>query len=208
MNMMATVAAVPAIAFTGAMPALAIDRHAWDETYVKFRAVEARYDELIDKANAADEAAELDCPRDPIWFEGKYHLSIGMSRERVRNVIASALTYEHAKQLVAMTRQSAGARLEACRAQHAEIDRLADEFMVYQERSRDADRRHKVHELRDESDAYGGDFRDAFDDLMEVAPPDTPAFVAKLELAANFGNDGDHYTIVEDAKRLFGEGRA
>lgn len=202
MTMMTAVSAVPALALLPIQPAFGkvADRRAWDAALARFRAVEQATNEAVDRHSSAEVAADRECPRDAKWFEGKYQLGMGMSRDRARSAIGLALTIDQAQMPVLNP--------EACRKIDAEADRLADEFMAYQERHREADRHHRLPELQEQIEALHDEWCDARDSLMAVPAPDVPALLTKLEVATDFGGYAEQRGVLKDAKRLLGEGHA
>ena len=87
MNMMTAVSVVPAIGIPVGAVALAIDRADWDAALARYHVACKAHDAAIDRHSNAVEAAENDCPHDPLWFDDKYKLRTGMSRDEAKAAI-------------------------------------------------------------------------------------------------------------------------
>lgn len=202
MNMMTAVSVVPAIGIPVGAVALAIDRADWDAALARYHVACKAHDAAIDRHSNAVEAAENDCPHDPLWFDDKYKLRTGMSRDEAAHFIALELVRDEMKKRRELPRRDEAAARAACRALNAEARRLADEFMAYNARIADAERRHHVADFEAEEETAATNWKAAHIELMAIPAPDVPAFLMKLETAIHFGGHRDKLGVLDDARRL------
>lgn len=159
-----------------------IAEQTWDEAFGAFSQVDAAYDDLIARHSAAEEAADVECPREGRFFD-TYGLTTEMDRERA----VRALGWYTMRT-----------------GDPANAERIADEFQAYMERSRAADERHGLKELDAQIEAVGGRWQAVRHALMQVPAPDVPALLAKLKVAIHSLNDDYGDSALADAKRLLG----
>lgn len=151
---------------------------AWAEAFAQFNKVNAAFDEAINRHAEAEEAAGDEHPREDRFFV-TYGLGMGMSRQRVLDT----LDWRN-------------------RITGKEAEAIADEFMAYQERSREVDRRHGIDELDKRIEELREPWRAAREALMAIPAPDTDGLLVKLEIAfASLCTDHADNALA-DAKRL------
>jgi hypothetical protein len=161
-------------------------RRAWDKAVAEFRHVDSTFNALIDRSDAAQEAAGEAHPRVDRYFD-EYRLGMGMSRDRV-------VYWLHHYALDAKS--------------NIDVQATADEFMAYQDEARKVSERFSVKRLDEACEAYRPTYFQARDALMAVDAPDSAALLVKIQLAAQ-SLDGDHAeSTLADARRLLAAGRA
>lgn len=157
----------------------------WDQALAAYRKIEARYDELCDDCEAADNAVHEVIPERVDRYFYDYKLGIGMTREAV---------------LFWLAHYNLGA------SSSAKIDagRTADEFMGYQQNILDARKRFRTEELDEARRAYFPTYTEARDALMKVPAPTAAALLVKMEIAAVSRDDAHAESTLADARRLIG----
>ena len=209
MQLITSAATVPALAFA-AVPASAagLDRSTWDAEYARFKAVDVEYDRRILAEEEAREAVDAECPREDRFFD-EYDLRMGMKREAVvwhaRHAVAER---EGFNGLVLFPKESAVISNRKADALRAEAERIADEFMAYQERHNEAWERHGVDGLREVAEEYRPLWFAARDRFMAVPAPDVEALLVKLQIAGTWVDDDYVTSSFEDARRLLAQGNA
>ena len=200
MQLISSAAAVPALAYATPLTAHATqtDRLEWHNAYARFKAVNAEYDQRIAAEEAAIELVHRDCPREAKFFD-EYKLGIGMKRDDAE---------WHARYAVVSRKRYGGTTLSKRQADavRAEADRIVDEFMAYQARYEEAEKRHNVDALKRECEDYRDTYNNARDELMAIPAPDTEALLIKMEMMS-WSSKYEEGTL-EDARRLLGDRRA
>ena len=176
-----------------AVPAAAVmkastgpSRFAWDKALAEFRHVDSTFNALIDRSDAAQEAAGEAHPRVDRYFD-EYRLGMGMSRDRV-------VYWLH--HYVLGTKSN------------IDVQATADEFMAYQDEARKVSERFSVKRLDEACEAYRPTYFQARDALMALSAPDNEGLLIKIELSMQ-SLDGDHAeSTLADARRLLATGRA
>lgn len=206
MQMISTAAAaVPALAFTPSKVAASTkgsDRTVWGAEYARFKAIDVEYDRRICAEEQASEAVEAECPREDRFFS-EYHLSMGEKRESVvwhaRHAIAAR---EGWNGLVVFPKAQSTISEQLANAIREQAEQIADEFMAYQAKHDDAQKRHGVKELWAKVEEYRPIWFAARDRFMAVPAPDVEALMIKFEIAGNWVDDDYVASSFDDARRL------
>ncbi len=198
---------VPAVA---AAKSASVDRSAWDAEFARFQRVRAEYDRLCDAEATADEAAGESVPREARFFD-TYGLYMGDDREAaVRSITAACCSRDFGRQRgIPLYPKHEREAYEAKLAEiNAEAERVADEFMAYNARTKEAERLHRCKEWAEQRKAYLPRYLEAREALMALPAPDNAALLAKLEIAAESLTDDHAESALADARRLLIFGRA
>jgi len=149
------------------------------------------------------EAVFRDCPRADQFFD-EYDLRLSMDHKHaVRAATVACCIRDRADHLVLYPRKKRLEQEKQLKAMYAEVNRVADEFMVYQAKHEEAWRRHNCEVLSHDVNAYR-QFT-ARDRLMAVPAPDTAALLVKIDVGTGLGDDYDD-AIRADAHRLITAG--
>lgn len=210
MNMMTALAAVPAVGLpAGALALVTTDRSAWDSALARYQHAKSTFDRLWEEASAAEESWDAACPREARYFD-KYNLGIGMNRERAFSELRYQLCQRAGINGLVISppqrRKECEAKLDAI---GKEAERIADEFMTYQQRHADTKRSCRVEETTDAAHDYGEQhFFPSREALMRLPAPDQAALLVKMEISTRSLDDEHAESTLADARRLLSGGGA
>ena len=161
-------------------------RYAWDEALAEFRHVDVTFKALIDRHDAAQEAAAVAHPRVGRYFD-KYRLGMSMDRERV-------VYWLRCYELTTKTK--------------VDVQATADEFMAYQLAAKEATDRFGVGRTDERVEEFRPVYFRTRDRLMAVRAPDNAALLVKIEMATTSLDEDHAESTLADARRLLSTGRA
>ena len=186
MALASAAAAVPAVAMAETRP----DSRAWDREFTHWCTIEGKFDELCDRFNAAEEAWGGSDPRVDHYFE-EYNLNTSMKRGHVEGTLAMYNT-----------------RMRLTSGTQIDVQRVADEFEAYLQRSARLRDQFRVGEYWGQVEEYRPTYFEARDRIMQVPAPHVAALLVKIEIAAISLDEEHAEVMLAAARRLLSTGKA